>query len=429
VTVNIALLTRRYVALNGLSGLPIGLCAPVLVLLLAARGLDVASIGALLAIYGFTTAALELPTGGLADVLGRRPVLIAASALFLLSTLLLGLGAGAALLTAGIILEATGRALDSGPLQAWYVDSVHAFEPDADMTSAFARGRSVGMLTLAVGAVGGGAVAAIAAAGWLPLPVAGDAPVLALSLPFLLAAGVISIRAIAQFVWLTEPPRGPHVTLRHVLADIPRTIRIGVRTCARAGTLRRIVVLCGVIGVVLATVELLTPLWLSELLGGESRAVASFAVFSALGGFAMAAGSAVAPALSRWLGSYRTVVMMALIATAVAVALFSAPIFLCAAFGYVGVYFALGAPEPLLDDLTHRAVTSGERTTVLSVQSLALRLCGSAGAFTAGRLASGLSMTWAWALVIAVLAAGLVAAAGLTRPATVSVPTENEPTA
>ncbi len=424
-TADIKLLTRRYVVLNGLCWLPTGLCAPVLVLLLAARGLDIATIGALLAIYGLTSATLELPTGGLADVIGRRPVLIAASMLFLLSTLLLGLGAGVALLTAGIILEAAGRALDSGPLQAWYVDSVHAFEPEADLTSAFARGRSVGSLAIAVGAVAGGAVAAAAMAGWVPVPVAGDAPVLALSLPFLLAAGVISIRAIAQFAWLTEPPLGQHVTLRHVLADVPRTIRVGVQMCARSGVLRRIAVLCGVIGVVLATVDLLTPLWISELLGGGSRAVASYAVFTALGGFAMAAGQAVAPALSRSLGSYRRVVMLALIATAVAVAILSAPIFLCAALGYLGVYFALGAPEPLLDDLTHRAVTSSERATVLSVQSLALRLCGSAGAFTAGWLASGTSMLWAWVLLIGVVAVGLLAAAGLTRSATASVPDEN----
>ena len=426
-TASITLLSRRYVVLNGLSGLPIGLCAPVGVLLLAARGLDIATIGALLATYGLTVAILELPTGGLADVIGRRPVLIAASTLFLVSTLLFGLGASVPLLTAGIVLEAAGRALDSGPLQAWYVDSVHAIDPDADLTPAFARGRSVGMLALAVGAVAGGGIAAIATAGWIPLPVVGRAPVLALSLPFLLAAGVISIRAIVQFAWLTEPPLGPHVTLRHVLADIPRTIRVGVRTCAHEGALRRIVVICGVIGVVLATVELLTPLWLSDILGRDSRTVASFAVFAAVGGFAMAAGSAVAPALSRWLGSYRAVVMVALTATAAAVAILSGPIFLFAALGYVGIYFALGAPEPLLDDLTHRAVTSGERATVLSVQSLALRLCGSAGAFTAGRLASGLSMTWAWALVIAVLAVGVLAATGLPRPAAAAVPSENEP--
>jgi MFS family permease len=291
------MLTRRYVMLNGLSMLPTGLCAPVLVLLLAARGLDIATIGALLATYGITAATLELPTGGLADVVGRRPVLIAASILFLLSTLLLGLSAGVVLLTAGIILEAAGRALDSGPLQAWYVDSVHAIEPEADLTSAFARGRAFGSYALAVGALAGGGVAAAAMADWVPLPVAGKAPVLALSLPFLLAAGVISIRAIAQFGWLTEPPLGAHVTVRHVLADVPRTVRIGIRMCAHPGVLRRIAVLCGVIGAVLATVELLTPLWFSKLLGMDSRAVASFAVVSAVGGFAMGAGSAIAPAL------------------------------------------------------------------------------------------------------------------------------------
>jgi hypothetical protein len=426
VTVDIKVLTRRYIVLNGLCWLPTGLCAPVLVLLLAARGLDIATIGAVLATYGFTAAALELPTGGLADVVGRRPVLIAASVLFLLSALLLGLSAGVALLTAGIMLEAAGRALDSGPLQAWYVDSVHAIDPEADLTSAFARGRSFGSVALAVGALAGGGVAAVAMAGWVPLPVAGNAPVLALSLPFLLAAGVISIRVVAQFVWLTERPVGAHVTLRHVLADVPRTIRVGIRTCARSGILRQIVVLCGVFGVVLATVDLLTPLWISELMGGGGSAVALYAVFTAVGGFAMAGGQAIAPTLSRSLGSYRRVVMLALIATAASVAILSVPLFLCAALGYLGVYFALGAPEPLLDDLTHRAVTSSERATVLSVQSLAMRLCGSAGAFTAGQLASGLSMMWAWGLVMGVVAVGLFAAAGLTKSTTTSAQSTGE---
>jgi hypothetical protein len=421
VTVSVETLTRRFVLLNGLCWLPTGLCAPVLVLLLAARGLDVATIGTLLATYGLTAAALELPTGGLADVVGCRPVLVAASMLFLLSTLLLGLSASLAPLAIGVILEAAGRALDSGPLQAWYVDAVHAIEPDADLTSAFARGRSFGSVALAVGAVAGGGVAAAPSAGWAPLGVDRDPPVMAQSLPFLLAAAVIAIRAVAQLMWLTEPPVGPHVTLRHVLADIPRTIRVGVRTTARSDVLRRIAILCGVFGVVLATVELLTPLWISKLLDSDSGTVGVYAIFTALGGFAMATGQAAAPALSRSLGSYRRVVVWALITTGAAIALLSVPAFLSVALGYLAVYFALGTPEPLLDDLTHRAATSGERATVLSVQSLAMRLCGSAGAFTAGRIASGLSTAWAWGLVIGVVALGLLATSSLTKPATASV--------
>ncbi|MGW6727154.1 MFS transporter [Nocardia sp. NPDC055029] len=401
-------LTRRYVALNVLGWLPTGLCAPVLILLLAARGIDMATMGALLAAYGLTAAALELPTGGLADVVGRRPVLIAASLLFLVSAVSLGIGTSVLVIATGILLEAAGRALDSGPLQAWYVDAVHAVDEDVDLTSGFAHGRTAGSIALAVGALVGGALA-----GWAPVPSTGAGPILALSLPYLAAAGVIVIRILVQLAWVGETVRRPRADIRAVLADIPRTVRVGIGTCARNSVLRRITVLCGVIGVVLAAVELLAPLQIAASLGGDSRAVGAFAVFTALGGFAMAAGSAASPTLSRLLGSVRRTVVVALVLTAVAVAALGTPILLLVAAGYVGVYLALGAPEPLLDTLTHRAATAGERATVLSVQSLALRICGSVGALAAGLLAANASSTAVWVLVVAVLGLGAIAAAGL----------------
>ncbi|MFD0360731.1 MFS transporter [Nocardia sp. GCM10030253] len=411
---NTKTLTRRYVVLNVLGWLPTGLCAPVLVLLLAARGIDVATMGTLLAAYGLTAACLELPTGGIADVLGRRPVLVAASVLFLLATLLVGLGTSILVIAAGILLEAVGRALDSGPLQAWYVDAVRAVDKEADLTAAFAKGRAAGSVALAIGALVGGGVAGGALAGWMPLPTGGDAPILALSLPYLLAAGIVVLRALTQVAWVAEAERRPRAVLRTVLADIPRTVRDGVVICTRNSVLRRITVLCGVIGVVLATVELLAPLWIAELLGGNGRAVVAYAVFTALGGFAMAAGASMSPTLTRFLGSVRRTVVAALIVAAIAVAALGAPIFPLAAAGYVCVYLALGAPEPLLDAFTHRAATSRERATVLSVQSLAMRLCGSAGALVAGLLAANTSIVYAWALVIGVLGVGALVAVGLS---------------
>ena len=68
---------RRYALLNALLWLPAGLYLVPLVLLMLERGLPVSTIAAVGIVYGLTTAVLELPTGGLADVLGRRPVLIA----------------------------------------------------------------------------------------------------------------------------------------------------------------------------------------------------------------------------------------------------------------------------------------------------------------------------------------------------------------
>ena len=67
---------RRFVALTALRWFPTGVVLPVMVLLMRQRGLDLGEVGMVLAVYSLVTAALELPTGGLADVIGRRPVLV-----------------------------------------------------------------------------------------------------------------------------------------------------------------------------------------------------------------------------------------------------------------------------------------------------------------------------------------------------------------
>src|SRR4030095_6194599 len=51
---------RRYVGLTALRWLPIGISAPITVLLMTARGLSPADIGAVIAAYGVVTLLLEL---------------------------------------------------------------------------------------------------------------------------------------------------------------------------------------------------------------------------------------------------------------------------------------------------------------------------------------------------------------------------------
>ena len=76
---------RRYLSLVALRWLPTGLLVPVIVLLAMSRGLSVTEIGLVFAIQGLVVLVLELPTGGLSDALGRRPVLILASLVSLLA--------------------------------------------------------------------------------------------------------------------------------------------------------------------------------------------------------------------------------------------------------------------------------------------------------------------------------------------------------
>ena len=52
----------------------VGLTFPILILLVLDKGLSIFEAGTVLAIYSGTTVLLELPTGGLADSIGRRKV-------------------------------------------------------------------------------------------------------------------------------------------------------------------------------------------------------------------------------------------------------------------------------------------------------------------------------------------------------------------
>lgn len=83
---------RRYVTVCVLFWLPLGLTIAPLILLFTERGMAMEAIAGYFAAHSLAAAALELPTGGLSDVLGRRAVLATAGLLNLTALTLLGLG-------------------------------------------------------------------------------------------------------------------------------------------------------------------------------------------------------------------------------------------------------------------------------------------------------------------------------------------------
>ncbi|ETK31967.1 MFS transporter, partial [Microbispora sp. ATCC PTA-5024] len=147
----------RYAAIEFLTWLPPGLMMAPMVLLMAARGLSVAEIGLVSAAYSVTIVVLELPTGGLADVLGRRAVLAASAATSVAALVVMATATTAWLFLVSSLLKGVARALSSGPAQAWYVDRLHDAEgPSADLKPGLAAGGAAGSAALAIGTVIGG---------------------------------------------------------------------------------------------------------------------------------------------------------------------------------------------------------------------------------------------------------------------------------
>lgn len=213
----VAQVRRRYLLLTASRWLPTGLLIPLITIAPQQRGLSLAQIGTLVAISSAVVLTLELPTGGLSDVLGRRSVLLAASGFSLLATTGLALASSFAVYAAAYAIEGTYRALDSGPLDAWYVDAAQAADPDADIETGLARQSTVLSVALAAGALATGGIAL------LPTPTA----LPALALPILVSLVLRGVDAVMLWTLLREehPPRG---RVRTVLLDGGRTVREAV---------------------------------------------------------------------------------------------------------------------------------------------------------------------------------------------------------
>ncbi|MGC0374028.1 MFS transporter [Streptomyces sp. SAI-229] len=404
---------RRYVTVCALFWLPLGLGIAPMVLLFTERGMTMAAVTVLFAAHSLTAAVLELPTGGLSDVLGRRTVLAAAGLLNLTASILLGLGSALWTLGLGMALMGAGRALSSGPAEAWYVDTVHARSgPDADLRTGLARGSSATSAALATGTLLGGALPWLLGLGpdlGARLSKATSGLVLPLSVPLLLGVAVGIAFVLYVLTALPEPPR-PAATPRDVLRGVPATVAGGLRLAGRDVLVRRVLLSAGAAGGALAAVELLTPGRAAVLTGTPASGAVLFASLACAGFVCSGVGSHLAPSAARLAGSGERAVLaglgtgasglLLLGATAASTGVWSV---ILAAVGYGSLYFGLGLAGPSENDLLHRRVSRSGRATALSVQSLTLQLAGALTGLAVGLLPPG---PLPWTLGGTVLLAG-----------------------
>jgi hypothetical protein len=402
-------LTRRFAVLTALRWLPAGLFMPVGVLLFLARGVDVPTVGVLFTVHSAVVMALELPTGGLADALGRRTVLAVSGGMHAASAAVLAVGHDVPTLAVGALLMGVGRALGSGPLDAWYVDAALAHDPDADLTHGLARGHTGEALGLGVGAVLGGLLPHA-----LPfLPSAGDAPVLRLSAPLLLGTAVALVYLAGVLRYVRDPGTAARARVRDVVAEVPAAVRSGLALGLRDGVLRRLLARTALVGAAIAALEVLAPVRVAGLLGGREAGASAYGVLVTVGFFAVAGGTSLAPTLVRLLRSGRRTVALTTVAGAGAVAALASPAIAAVAVAYVLFYAMLGGAGPVAAALLHGRVTSRERATVLSVESLVQQGGGTVATLTLPALAAGAGYGAAFGVAGAAAAAGAVVLLGM----------------
>jgi hypothetical protein len=413
--------TRRLVGLTALRWLPVGLSTPITVLLAQARGLSLAEIGLLFTVHGVVVTALELPTGGLADVLGRRPVVVAGALLHIGSCLLYATATGFGGFLAGVLLLGVGRALDSGPVEAWYVDTVHRIDPAADVAPGLSKLGAADGGSLAVGAIVGGLLPALL----------GGAGAAGLALPYL-GAAVLDLVFIAALVRLLTEDRPPREgSIRTALAAgaraVPSTVTGAVRMSVTDGPMRLVLLLTAVGGIGLVACELLGPVRFADLAGGRDHGAAVYGTVLAVSFATAAVGAVAAPGLRRLLrGSTRVTCAVLFAVGAAALAVVAGPdVLLVVGTAFALYYLAHGSAWPLLSAVLHTRVTAAHRATAVSAMSLAQALGGIAGNLAVPRVAASASTGAGFLVVAGVVLLGGLACLGLPR-STAPVPTEGD---
>lgn len=402
--------TRVYWTCHVLRWLPFGLVVPVFALVPAQRGLSIAEVGVVFGVYTATAAILELPTGSLADIVGRRPVLILAA--------LLETACFAGFLVAdkafhfcvAMTLGGIGRALNSGALEAWYVDGAYAEMPGADVRPAIGTAMFLSNAAALVGALTVAALPLMPGLSW-----AGEPAVLAFygAVP----CGVLQIAAVVLLIREPRRERGTGVLLR-ALRGIPAFAWQSARLSVRLRSLR-LLLLAGLgVGVGMGAAETFWQPEFARRIGDPVHATSFLGMLVVAATVAGGVGSLLAARMPSRVVRRKDLLcagLLVLIGLAIA-GMAMAPSVGIAALCFVGTYFFLELRAPLAQTLLHQACPSGRRASVLSAYSMSTNAGAVVGSLVLGTLLGRLGASMIWLVAAAAVAVAGVAYLRLRSP-------------
>lgn len=378
-------LRTRFWWLAALRWLPTGMIIPVVALLPVERGLTIAELGVVWATQGVVVLLLELPTGGLADAVGRKPVLVVSVVFAIASYVTAALAHDLAAFVGASALAGVFRALDSGPLNAWFVDAVHDDPETEDRPRTVARGLS-GYASIAGVSIATGAVTAGGLVAWAPL---GRSD--ALAVPYWIAAALAAVQLVAVVVLMDEsrPADAPRVGA--AVRGTPRTVAEGARLLVGSRVLAALVAVELFWGFGMIAFESLMPLRLSEMLADSDEAATLMGPVTAAAWAVSALGAAMVPWVVRRWSLVAVSVALRLLqgATVVGMGLALGPVGLVA--GLLATYALHSASGAIYETLLHEQVDNQHRATVLSLASMVMHPGAAIGGVVLGATATAYS--------------------------------------
>jgi MFS family permease len=390
----------RYYAVTFLIWFSTALPLALTVLLMRARGLSLSQIGFVMGAYSLIIVLLEVPTGGLADAVGRVRVALVAHALAAVSSLALLPAFSFPAFLGAMVLYGVSRALSSGALDAWFVDALQAADPDVDLQPALAGAEIVALLALGLGTILGSALPRLFPA----LPADGTAVLTPLAIPLVAALGVrlLLLPAIALFIREARPTGG--ASWREGFRAVPALVRDAAALSRANNRLVLLMAASFVAGFALLGLESFWQPFFAALPGttrsdGATNTVL-FGVIMAGNFLASMAGNFIAGPLGRRLDRRYALLgaLSRLLQGSFMLALAASTALIPAAAAFWLAYLSAGVGNSPHATLVNDEIPAARRSAMLSVQSLAFYAGSFLGGAGLGWLADRWSIGAAWAV-------------------------------
>ncbi|MGH2537356.1 MAG: MFS transporter [Candidatus Promineifilaceae bacterium] len=386
---------RTYLSIVGLYNLAASLIWGVNTLFLLDAGLNIFQVFVANAAYTAGMALFEIPTGVVADTLGRRVSYLLSLGVLFVTTLgyvaAAAMGGSLGLFVALSALIGLGYTFYSGAVEAWLVDALQASGHTGSLDRVFARGQAAFSAATLIGTVAGGLLGS-----------------LSLSLPYLVRA--LLLAAVFGFAFASMHDIG--YTRRALRpADVPAAMReIAVKGVVygwQQRPVRLLMLFEMTIGVIMVWLYYAWQPYLLALLG-RPDAVWLAGVVAALMSLAMMTGNGLVLFFMRFCGRRTTMLTYGVLAQAAGLLLVGlSGNFWLAAGGLLLFMAGYGLRTPTRQSMLHALIPSSERATIVSFGSMLDSGASIAGQLGLGRLAQTVSIPAGYVV------SGLFALAGM----------------
>ncbi|MEM9036543.1 MAG: MFS transporter [Actinomycetota bacterium] len=373
-----ARIIRTYMTLAGLYTLAASLIWSVNTLFLLDAGLGIGEVFVANAAFSAGMVLFEIPTGVVADTIGRRAsylmsvtVLAATTALYLIAA---QAEAGVVVFVVVSIAMGLGFTFYSGALEAWLVDALKARGRDGALDQVFARGQQISGVAMFSGTIAGGFL------GQLDLAV----PFIARSV-LLVAVFVIAARLMVEIGFTPAP-----LTLGEVPARMREQATVGISSGWGQPGLRRLMIAGLVRGSFMGWAFYAAQPYLLELL--ERDAVWVIGLVTAGVSLGTIVGNQLVSVWSRRCSRRSTMLLAASAATAGAGVLMGlTSSFAITAGALMIIAVSMGVIMPVRQAYLHQVTASEHRATVVSFDAMVTSVGGVGGQVGLGAISDARS--------------------------------------